>query len=162
MATIGNFCGHTHVDNASFLAGDAARWARAGEQRVAKALFGNLSRRERQIMDLLFQRGRATAAEVQEGLPEAPSYSAVRALLRILEEKGHVRHEQDGPRYVYLPRADRERARQSALKHVVQTFFDGSAEQAVAALLGTEAPRMAPAELERLAELIERARKEEA
>ena len=112
-------------------------------------------------MDLLFQRGRATAAEVQEGLPEAPSYSAVRALLRILEEKGHVRHEQDGPRYVYLPRADRERARQSALKHVVQTFFDGSAEQAMAALLGTEAPRMAPVELERLAALIEQARKED-
>ncbi len=135
----------------------------AGERiGVAKALFGNLSRRERQIMDLLFQRGRATAAEVQEGLPEAPSYSAVRALLRILEEKGHVRHEQDGPRYVYLPRADRERARQSALKHVVQTFFDGSAEQAMAALLGTEAPRMAPAELERLAVLIDRARKEDA
>lgn len=128
---------------------------------MAKALFGNLSRRERQIMDLLFQRGRATAAEVQEGLPDAPSYSAVRALLRILEEKGHVRHEQDGPRYVYLPRADRERARQSALKHLVQTFFDGSAEQAVAALLGSGGGRMAPAELERLATLIEQARKED-
>lgn len=128
---------------------------------MAKAIFGNLSRRERQIMDLLFQRGRATAADVQEGLPEAPSYSAVRALLRILEEKGHVRHEQDGPRYVYIPKADRERARQSALKHVVQTFFDGSAEQAVSALLGSEAPRMGADELERLAALIERARKEE-
>lgn len=128
---------------------------------MAKALFGNLSRRERQIMDLLFQRGRATAADVQEGLPDAPSYSAVRALLRILEEKGHVRHEQDGPRYVYLPRADRERARQSALKHLVQTFFDGSAEQAVAALLGSGGGRMAPAELERLATLIEQARKED-
>jgi predicted transcriptional regulator len=128
---------------------------------VAKAIFGNLSRRERQIMDLLFQRGRATAAEVMDGLADAPSYSAVRALLRILEEKGHVRHEQDGPRYVYLPRADRERARQSALKHVVQTFFDGSAEQAVSALLGSEAPRMAAEELDRLAALIERARKED-
>jgi predicted transcriptional regulator len=128
---------------------------------VAKTLFGNLSRRERQIMDLLFQRGRATAADVQEGLPDAPSYSAVRALLRILEEKGHVRHEQDGPRYVYLPRADRERARQSALKHLVHTFFDGSAEQAVAALLGTGGGRMAPEELERLAVLIEQARKED-
>ena len=128
---------------------------------MAKALFGNLSRRERQIMDLLLQRGRATAADVQEGLPDAPSYSAVRALLRILEEKGHVRHEQDGPRYVYLPRADRERARQSALKHLVQTFFDGSAEQAVAALLGSGGGRMAPAELERLATLIEQARKED-
>ena len=128
---------------------------------MAKSLFGNLSRRERQIMDLLFQRGRGTAAEVQEGLADPPSYSAVRALLRILEEKGHVRHEQDGPRYVYLPRADRERARQSALKHVVQTFFDGSAEQAVAALLGSEAPRMSQNELERLAALIESARKED-
>ena len=128
---------------------------------MAKTLFGNLSRRERQIMDLLFQRGRATAADVQEGLPDAPSYSAVRALLRILEEKGHVRHEQDGPRYVYLPRADRERARQSALKHLVHTFFDGSAEQAVAALLGTGGGRMAPEELERLAVLIEQARKED-
>lgn len=113
-------------------------------------------------MDLLFQRGKATAADVQEGLPDAPSYSAVRALLRILEEKGHVRHEQDGPRYVYIPRADKERARQSALRHVVQTFFDGSAEQAVAALLGSGASSMAPEELERLATLIERARKEDA
>lgn len=129
---------------------------------MAKTLFGNLSRRERQIMDLLFQRGKATAADVQEGLPDAPSYSAVRALLRILEEKGHVRHEQDGPRYVYIPRADKERARQSALRHVVQTFFDGSAEQAVAALLGSGASSMAPEELERLATLIERARKEDA
>ena len=150
-----------HVNNASFLAGLGVHGPARERIGVAKALFGNLSRRERQIMDLLFQRGRATAAEVQEGLPEAPSYSAVRALLRILEEKGHVRHEQDGPRYVYLPRADRERARQSALKHVVQTFFDGSAEQAMAALLGTEAPRMAPVELERLAALIEQARKED-
>jgi BlaI family penicillinase repressor len=125
-------------------------------------MFGNLSRRERQIMDLLFQRGRATAAEVQDGLPEAPSYSAVRALLRILEEKGHIRHEQDGPRYVYAPKVDRDRARQTALKHVVQTFFDGSAEQAVAALLGGEAPHMAADELDRLAVLIDRARKEEA
>jgi BlaI family penicillinase repressor len=112
-------------------------------------------------MDLLFQRGRATAAEVQEGLADAPSYSAVRALLRILEEKGHVRHEQDGPRYIYLPKADRERARQSALKHVVQTFFDGSAEQAVSALLGSEGARMGAEELDRLAVLIARARKED-
>ena len=137
---------------------------RAGRESryVPKSMFGNLSRRERQIMDLLFQRGRATAAEVQDGLPEAPSYSAVRALLRILEEKGHIRHEQDGPRYVYAPKVDRDRARQTALKHVVQTFFDGSAEQAVAALLGGEAPHMAADELDRLAVLIARARKEEA
>lgn len=129
---------------------------------MAKSLFGNLSRRERQIMDLLFRQGRATAAEVQEQLPEAPSYSAVRALLRILEEKGHVRHEQDGPRYVYVPRVDRDRARQSAMKHLVQTFFDGSTGEAVAALLGSDASRMRPEELDRLATLIERARAEEA
>jgi BlaI family penicillinase repressor len=135
--------------------------ARAGEETsVAKSLFNNLSRRERQIMDLLFKQGRATAAEVQEGLPEAPSYSAVRALLRILEEKGHVRHEQDGPRYIYLPRVDRDRARQSALRHVVQTFFDGSTEEAVAALLGSDGPGLAPEELERLAAMIDRAREE--
>ena len=120
-----------------------------------------LSRRERQIMDVLYAHGPSTTAEVLDRLPQPPSYSAVRALLRILEEKGHVRHEQDGPRYVYLPRADRERARQSALKHLVQTFFDGSAEQAVAALLGSGGGRMAPAELERLATLIEQARKED-
>ena len=158
---LGNLGRQIVVNNASFLAGAGHHGLTRERIGVAKVLFGNLSRRERQIMDLLFQRGRATAAEVQEGLPEAPSYSAVRALLRILEDKGHVRHEQDGPRYVYIPRADRERARQSALKHVVQTFFDGSAEQAMAALLGTEAPRMAPVELERLAALIEQARKED-
>ena len=129
---------------------------------MAKGTLGNLSRRERQIMDVLFQRGRATAAEVQEALSEPPSYSAVRALLRILEEKGHVRHEVDGPRYVYAPRLDPEKARQSALRHLVHTFFDGSAEKAVAALLGSEAPHMAAEELERLAALIESARKEEA
>ena len=129
---------------------------------MAQGTLGNLSRRERQILDVLFQRGRATAAEVQEALSEPPSYSAVRALLRILEEKGHVRHEVDGPRYVYAPRLDPEKARQSALRHLVHTFFDGSAEKAVAALLGSEAPHMAAEELERLAALIESARKEEA
>ena len=129
---------------------------------MAKGTLGNLSRRERQIMDVLFQRGRATAAEVQEALSEPPSYSAVRALLRILEEKGHVRHEVDGPRYVYAPRLDPEKARQSALRHLVHTFFDGSAEKAVAALLGSEGPHMAAEELERLAALIDSARKEEA
>ena len=158
----GNFGGQMDVHNASFLAGvgpDGPTRERIG---VAKALFGNLSRRERQIMDLLFQRGRATAAEVQEGLPEAPSYSAVRALLRILEDKGHVRHEQDGPRYIFTPKLHRDKARRSAIRHMMETFFEGSPEQAVAALLGTEAPRMAPVELERLAALIEQARKEDA
>ncbi len=129
---------------------------------MAKGTLGNLSRRERQIMDVLFQRGRATAAEVLGALPEPPSYSAVRALLRILEAKGHVRHEADGPRYVYVPRLDPIKARQSALRHLVHTFFDGSAEKAVAALLGSEAPRMAADELDRLAALIANARKEEA
>jgi len=119
-----------------------------------------LSRRERQIMEILFQRGKASAAEVRESMSDAPGYSAVRAMLRILEEKGHARHEQDGPRYVYLPRVDRDRARQSAMKHLVQTFFDGSTGDAVAALLGSDASRLAPEELEKLATLLERAREE--
>src|SRR6476659_4956105 len=93
----------------------------------------DLSRRERQIVDILYARGRATAAEVQAALPDPPSYSAVRAMLRILEDKGHVKHEQDGPRYVYLPTVAPERAQKTALRHVLQTFFNGSAEQALSA-----------------------------
>ena len=120
----------------------------------------SLSRRERQILDLLYRRGRATAAEVHEGLPEAPGYSAVRALLRILEEKGHVRHEAEGPRYVYRPAVPRDRARRSALTHLVETFFNGSTEQAVAALLDTSAGRLQPKELDKLAERIEKVRRE--
>ncbi len=123
---------------------------------------GNLSRRERQIMDVLFQRSRATAAEVQEALPEPPSYSAVRALLRILEEKGHIRHEADGPRYVYLPRHDRDKARQSAMRHVVQTFFNGSTGDAIAALLGSDGGRLSAEEIDRLAIMMDQARKEDA
>ena len=119
-----------------------------------------LSRRERQIMDLLYQRGRATAAEVEAELPDPPGYSAVRAMLRVLEEKGHVRHQQDGPRYVYLPRVARDRAKRSALRHVVRTFFDGSTEQLVAALLDDGSTQLSEGELDRLASLIERARKE--
>lgn len=126
----------------------------------ADELLTELSRRERQIMDFLFQRGRASAAEVQRSLPDPPSYSAVRAMLRVLEEKGHVRHDQDGPRYVYLPRLGRDRAKRSALRHVVKTFFDGSAEQAVAALLDDGSAELSEDELDRLARLIERARKE--
>jgi|SRR5262245_40157477 predicted transcriptional regulator len=118
-----------------------------------------LSRRERQIMDVIYRRGRATAAEVLEDLPDPPSYSAVRALLRLLEEKGHVQHEQDGPRYVYAPTVARDRARRSALKHVVRTFFDGSASEAMAALLDGET-RLDDAELDRLSAMIEQARKE--
>ncbi len=119
----------------------------------------DLSRRERQILDILYQRGQATAADVQNALPEPPSYSAVRALLRILEDKGHVRHQQDGPRYVYLPTVARENAKRSALHHVLRTFFDGSAEQAISALLDESSTKLSPAELERLARLIEDARR---
>lgn len=118
-----------------------------------------LSRRERQIMDVIYRRGRATAADVLEDLPDPPSYSAVRALLRLLEEKGHVRHDQDGPRYIYVPIVNRDRARKSALKHVVRTFFDGSATDAVAALLDGEA-KLDNAELDRLSAMIEQARAE--
>src|SRR5688500_19751431 len=95
----------------------------------------DLSRRERQILDILYTQGRGTAAEVQAALPDPPSYSAVRAMLRILEEKGHVRHDQDGPRYVYLPTVARDNAKRSALRRVLRTFFDGSAEQAISAVL---------------------------
>jgi BlaI family transcriptional regulator, penicillinase repressor len=118
-----------------------------------------LSRRERQIMDVIYRRGRATAAEVLADLPDPPSYSAVRALLRLLEAKGHVQHEQDGPRYVYAPTVARDRARRSALKHVVRTFFDGSTSEAMAALLDGEA-RLDDAELDRLSAMIAQARKE--
>ena len=117
-----------------------------------------LSRRERQILDILYSRGRATAAEVLAALPDPPSYSATRALLRVLEEKGHVRHEADGPRYVFSPSIPRDRARRSALKHLLQTFFDNSATDAVAALLDTR--KVTPEELDRMEELIERTRKE--
>ena len=118
-----------------------------------------LSRRERQIIDILYTQGRGTAAEVQAALPDPPSYSAVRAMLRILEEKGHVRHEQDGPRYVYLPTIARDNAQRSALRHILQTFFDGSAEQAISALLDDQSSRFSSAELDRLALMIDTARK---
>jgi len=119
----------------------------------------DVSRRERQILDILYQRGQATAAEVQSALPEPPSYSAVRALLRILEDKGHVQHQQDGPRYVYVPTVARDNAKRSALRHILQTFFDGSAEQAISALLDDSSTKLSPVELERLARLIDTARK---
>lgn len=117
----------------------------------------DLTRRERQIMDIVYRFGRATAAEVQENLPEPPSYSAVRALLRVLEEKGHLEHEQEGPRYVYSPTVPREKARRSALKRVVRTFFDDSAEQAVATLLSMSTSDLTLEERTRLRELIEAA-----
>ncbi|HEX5410377.1 MAG TPA: BlaI/MecI/CopY family transcriptional regulator [Terriglobia bacterium] len=118
-----------------------------------------LSRRERQIMDVLYRRQRASAAEIRESLPDAPSYSAVRALLRILEEKGHIRHEEKDLRYVYFPTAPRGRVRRRALRHVVDTFFDGSAAQVVAALLDSSAARLSDEELDRISGLIEQARK---
>lgn len=119
----------------------------------------DLSRRERQIIDILYLQGRATAAEVRAALPDPPSYSAVRAMLRILEEKGHVHHEQDGPRYIYLPTVGRDNAKKSALRHVLKTFFDGSASQAISALLDDESANLSEAELDRLAGIIQRARK---
>jgi predicted transcriptional regulator len=119
-----------------------------------------LTRREREIMDVLYSRGRATAAEVHEDMPNAPSYSAVRAFLRLLEEKGQVRHVEDGPRYVYMPIVARGEARRSALAHVVRTFFAGSVEQAVATLVDPSRSKLTREELDRLADLIERAKKE--
>lgn len=133
--------------------------ARLNETLMAKTLSPqNLSRRERQIMDVVYELGRATAAEVLDRLPSPPSYSAVRTLLRILEDKGHLKHDQEGSRYVYLPSIPREKARESALKHVVGTFFGGSAEAALAALLDISSEDISREELDRLAQLIEQAR----
>jgi predicted transcriptional regulator len=125
-----------------------------------KLALPELSRRERQILDVLYKAGRATAADVQQGLPNAPSYSAVRTLLRILEEKGHIRHEEDGTRYVYMPTVERDRAKRSALRHMLNTFFEGSATQAIAALLDEDAKRLSPEDWARLEAMIDSARKE--
>ena len=119
----------------------------------------HLSRRERQIMDVLYRKGSATAAEVLESVPSPPSYSAVRALLRILEQKGHVRHEESEGRYVFMPTVHREKAQRSAIRHLVQTFFDGSPEDAVAALLDASSSKLSDEELDRLQGLIDKARK---
>jgi predicted transcriptional regulator len=127
---------------------------------MSKESNAQLSRREREIMDVIYRSGRATSAEVMASLADPPGYSAVRALLRVLEEKGHLRHEADGPRYVFLPTIPRERARQSALRQLLHTFFDGSTEQAVAALLDLSSARLSDAELDRLRDLIADARKE--
>jgi predicted transcriptional regulator len=127
---------------------------------MPKPLHAVLTRRERQIMDILFRRGRATAAEVMDELPGHPSYSTVRTQLRVLEDKGHVRHEEEGLRYVYTPAVARAAARKSALRHLVDTFYDGSAENVVAALLGGEGVRLSEAELQRIADLVAQARKE--
>jgi BlaI family penicillinase repressor len=128
---------------------------------VAKKLaLPDLSRRERQILDVLYRMRRATAADVREGLSNPPSYSAVRTLLRILEAKGHVRHEQDGARYVYVPTVTRERAKRSALRHVLNTFFEGSVPQAMVALMDEGSRRLSPEDWDRLERMIEAARKE--
>jgi predicted transcriptional regulator len=119
-----------------------------------------LTRREREIMEILHRLRRATAHEVQENLAEPPSYSAVRALLRLLEERGHIKHVEEGQRYVYSPVAAPSEARRSALSQVVRTFFGGSVEQAVAALVDSSRPKLSQEELDRIAQVIERARKE--
>ena len=127
---------------------------------MASPSFQELSRRERQVLDLVYRRGRATANEVLGDLDDPPSYSAVRATLRVLEDKGHLRHKQEGPRYIYLPTVSASKARKSALRHLLSTFFDGSTQSAVAALLDLKASQMSPDELDGLAELIDRAREE--
>ena len=120
----------------------------------------SFSRRERQIMEVIYREGRATATDVLGKLPDPPSYSAVRALLRILEQKGHVRHVEEGNRYVYLPTIPADRARRSALRNLLQTFFQGSPEKAVAALIDMSRSELSEQELERLSRLIDQAREE--
>ncbi len=119
-----------------------------------------LSRRERQIMDVLYEKGRASAAEILAALPDPPSYSAVRALVKVLEDKGHVTHQEDGPRYLFTPTVPRAKARRNAVKHLLQTFFDDSASEAVASLLGASG-KLKREELDKIEELIARARKDQ-
>jgi predicted transcriptional regulator len=125
---------------------------------MSRARTSLLTKRERQIMDVLYKLGRATAAEIMERVAGAPGYSTVRTQLRVLESKGHVRHEEQGLRYIYVPTVPRHSARRSALKHLVDTFFDGSSAKAVAALLGGEAARVSDEELDRIAKLVKDAR----
>jgi len=129
---------------------------------MAKTTQLKLTRREREIMDILYRHGRATASEVMQDLTREPSYSTVRAQLRVLKEKGHVRYEEQGLRYVYIPIVPRHEVRQSALKHMMETFFEGSTQKVVAALLGSEGSRISREELDRIAELVEKARKSRA
>lgn len=119
-----------------------------------------LSRRERQILDILYQREKASASEVRQAMEDAPSYSAVRTLLRVLEDKGHVKHKAEGLRYVYMPAIGREKAKRTAVKHLLATYFDGSPEQIVAALLDVSSTRLTREELDRMTEMIENAKKE--
>jgi predicted transcriptional regulator len=127
---------------------------------MPRPLHSTLSRREREIVDILYRRGRATAAEVMGDLSGEPNYSTVRTQLRVLERKGHVRHEEEGLRYVFMPAVPRHMARRSVLRHMVETFFDGSAEKVVGALLGGEGARISEDELERIAALVAKAKKE--
>jgi len=120
----------------------------------------DLGRRERQIAEVVYRLGRATVTDVLENLPDPPSYSAVRAMLRILERKGHLKHRQEGPRYVYLPAVRRDTASRSALDHMVRTFFDGSTGRAVAALLEDSDAQLSNADIERLSKLIDKARRQ--
>src|ERR1051325_9933970 len=126
---------------------------------MSRAPHSNLSRRERQIMDVLYRLGRATANEVMAALSGEPNYSTVRTQLRVLETKGHVRHEEHGLRYIYSPTVPRHAVRQSALRHLLETFFEGSAEKMLSTLLGSEGARLSEEELERLGQLIEKAKK---
>jgi predicted transcriptional regulator len=126
---------------------------------MSKLIVSHLSRRERQIMDVIYARGRATAHDVTAALPDAPTYTTVRGLLRILEEKGHVRHENDGGRFMYYPSTPREDAGTSQLQHVVRTFFDGSASKAMAAFLGSTREGLSEKELAHLREIVENAGK---
>jgi BlaI family transcriptional regulator, penicillinase repressor len=121
----------------------------------------SLSRRERQIMDILYQYGKVSAAAVRQAMPDAPSYSAVRAMLRVLEDKGHVRHQAEGLKYVYLPTVARDKAKKSAVKHLLDTFFADSPAQIVAALLDVSSTRLTREELDRMSEMIDKVKKEE-
>jgi BlaI family transcriptional regulator, penicillinase repressor len=125
-----------------------------------KLASADLSRRERQVLDALYRAGRATCAEVQRAIPDPPSYSAVRTFLRILEDKKIVRHEQDGTRYVYIPTVEKERASRSALRHVLNTFFEGSVTQAISALLDEDSKNLSEKDWQRLSVMIGDARKE--
>ena len=127
---------------------------------MARQWHTDLSRRERQIMHIIYERGQASAAEVMANLPDPPGYSAVRAMLRILEEKGYLKHDKEGPRYVFSPTLPRQKASRAVLKQLLQTFFDGSVERAVAALLDISESGLSDEDLNRLAGLIEKARKE--
>ena len=127
---------------------------------MAQPIQNELGRRERQIMDVIYRLGRASVAEVRENLPDPPTYSAVRAMLGFLEDKGYLRHERDGMKYVYLPTVDAKHARRSALQHMVKTFFNGSAAQAAAALIEMNDTQLSTDEIKRLSDLIKKARQE--